>query len=168
MTTYLLLRWWGESEHVGYWLNGDYEYKLSNISINLCILPFIQKIKPKYFIAMSNYSKFFLSFIFLFSYVLVGYAQSDFSQTSLDNFNSTTTTETILTQVENGLGLGLTVTGDDDDDCEGFTFCGDGTMWDPETSTCIVSSCLGDLNEDGHIQLNDLLDLLSIYGTFCD
>ncbi|PCJ80149.1 MAG: hypothetical protein COA49_09190 [Bacteroidetes bacterium] len=63
--------------------------------------------------------------------------------------------------------------GDDDDqsDCpEGFSFCGVGTVWDPisSTCTCAPTSCLGDLNQDGFIQLADLLDLLSLYGTYCN
>lgn len=59
---------------------------------------------------------------------------------------------------------------DDDDVCpEGDSYCGFGTTWDTETATCVcVTSCYGDLNLDGFIQLNDLLDLLSVYGTFCD
>ena len=59
---------------------------------------------------------------------------------------------------------------DDDDECpEGDSYCGVGTIWDTETATCVcVTSCYGDLNLDGFIQLNDLLDLLSVYGTLCD
>lgn len=36
-----------------------------------------------------------------------------------------------------------------------------------DNGTCIAS-CYADLNGDGHIQLNDLLDLLQYYDTFCD
>ena len=43
------------------------------------------------------------------------------------------------------------------------TFCGEGTAWDPETQTCIVANP-ADINFDGCVQLNDLLDLLSAYG----
>jgi hypothetical protein len=59
---------------------------------------------------------------------------------------------------------------DDDDECpEGDSYCGVGTIWDTETATCVcVTSCYADLNLDGFIQLNDLLDLLSVYGTLCD
>ena len=42
-------------------------------------------------------------------------------------------------------------------------FCGEGTVWDPETQTCIVANP-ADINLDGCVQLNDLLDLLSAYG----
>ena len=42
-------------------------------------------------------------------------------------------------------------------------FCGEGTAWDPETQTCIVANP-ADINLDGCVQLNDLLDLLSAYG----
>ena len=41
--------------------------------------------------------------------------------------------------------------------------CGVGTMWDAETQTCIVANP-ADINFDGCVQLNDLLDLLSAYG----
>ena len=40
---------------------------------------------------------------------------------------------------------------------------GEGTAWDPETQTCIVANP-ADINFDGCVQLNDLLDLLSAYG----
>jgi hypothetical protein len=36
-----------------------------------------------------------------------------------------------------------------------------------DNGTCI-SSCYGDLNGDGHIQLSDLLDLLQGFGLYCD
>ena len=42
-------------------------------------------------------------------------------------------------------------------------FCGEGTAWDPVTQTCIVANP-ADINLDGCVQLNDLLDLLSAYG----
>lgn len=42
-------------------------------------------------------------------------------------------------------------------------FCGEGTVWDPETQSCIVANP-ADINLDGCVQLNDLLDLLSAYG----
>ena len=43
------------------------------------------------------------------------------------------------------------------------SFCGIGTIWDAETQTCIGDGS-GDINLDGCVQLNDLLDLLSAYG----
>ena len=43
------------------------------------------------------------------------------------------------------------------------SFCGLGTIWDPNSQTCIGDGS-GDINFDGCVQLNDLLDLLSAYG----
>jgi hypothetical protein len=43
--------------------------------------------------------------------------------------------------------------------------------YDPQATmdngTC-VTSCPGDLNGDGNVQLNDLLNLLQVYGLYCD
>ena len=47
--------------------------------------------------------------------------------------------------------------------CALATACGEGTVWDTATSTCI-SANTADINNDGCVQLNDLLDLLSAYG----
>ena len=41
--------------------------------------------------------------------------------------------------------------------------CGPGTSWDAELQMCIGDGS-GDINNDGCVQLNDLLDLLSAYG----
>ena len=41
--------------------------------------------------------------------------------------------------------------------------CGPGTIWDAELQMCIGDGS-GDINLDGCVQLNDLLDLLSAYG----
>ena len=41
--------------------------------------------------------------------------------------------------------------------------CGLGTIWDEQTQACIVAYP-ADINFDGCVQLNDLLDLLSSYG----
>jgi uncharacterized protein (TIGR02145 family) len=41
--------------------------------------------------------------------------------------------------------------------------CGDGTVWNAATSTCI-SANTADINNDGCVQLDDLLDLLISYG----
>ncbi|MAB74176.1 MAG: hypothetical protein CMC99_04395 [Flavobacteriales bacterium] len=54
-----------------------------------------------------------------------------------------------LTELENPMG--------------GPETCGLGTVWDEETQTCIVAYP-ADINFDGCVQLNDLLDLLSAYG----
>ena len=43
------------------------------------------------------------------------------------------------------------------------TACGEGTIWDEDSHTCIVANP-ADINLDGCVQLNDLLDLLSAYG----
>ena len=43
------------------------------------------------------------------------------------------------------------------------SFCGVGTVWDAESQSCIGDQS-GDINLDGCVQLNDLLDLLSAYG----
>ena len=49
-------------------------------------------------------------------------------------------------------------------ECEvAVTFCGPGTIWDAEMQVCIGDGS-GDINLDGCVQLNDLLDLLSAYG----
>lgn len=47
--------------------------------------------------------------------------------------------------------------------CPGPGCCNDGTHWDEISQTCIVSEP-ADINFDGCVQLNDLLDLLSAYG----
>ena len=43
------------------------------------------------------------------------------------------------------------------------TACGEGTVWDSASQTCIVANP-SDSNFDGCVQLNDLLDLLGAYG----
>lgn len=47
--------------------------------------------------------------------------------------------------------------------CPGPGCCNNGTHWDENSQTCIVSEP-ADINFDGCVQLNDLLDLLSSYG----
>lgn len=47
---------------------------------------------------------------------------------------------------------------------EGEATCGPGTMWDSTTQLCIVANP-ADTDFDGCVQLNDLLDLLSAYGS---
>jgi len=47
-------------------------------------------------------------------------------------------------------------------------YCGDGTIWVPEWSQCIaVPTCFADLDGDGNRGTEDLLMLLSVYGTGC-
>lgn len=50
-------------------------------------------------------------------------------------------------------------------DCDAASVvCGPGTVWDPQAQMCIVANP-SDSNFDGCVQLGDLLDLLSAYGT---
>ena len=52
----------------------------------------------------------------------------------------------------------------DDGSCHfNCQFCHDGTVWDEDLFKCIVANP-ADINFDGCVQLNDLLDLLSAYG----
>jgi hypothetical protein len=52
---------------------------------------------------------------------------------------------------------------------DGSQFCGAGTVWDPVSQTCVVvQSCQGDFNNDGLVQLEDLLQFLLVYGTVCE
>jgi hypothetical protein len=55
----------------------------------------------------------------------------------------------------------------DDGSCHfNCLFCQDGTVWDEEVQGCI-SANTADINNDGCVQLSDLLDLLGAYGS-CD
>lgn len=54
----------------------------------------------------------------------------------------------------------------DDGSCD-FCFCGPGTEYDIELGQCMIVNGSPDINGDGCTNLNDLLDLLSGYGT-CD
>ena len=47
--------------------------------------------------------------------------------------------------------------------------CGEGTIWDPASGTCVAlaDDCPYDLNGDGLVQLQDLMDFLLYYGTVC-
>lgn len=47
--------------------------------------------------------------------------------------------------------------------------CGEGTYWDDLAQACLaIDTCPEDLDGDGVIGVNDLLDLLSSFGTECD
>lgn len=49
-------------------------------------------------------------------------------------------------------------------------YCGEGTWWNAVTSTCEpieCGACPGDLNGDGEINLEDILDILNLYETLC-
>ena len=52
----------------------------------------------------------------------------------------------------------------DDGSCD-FCFCGPGTEYDIELGQCMIVNGSSDINGDGCTNLNDLLDLLSGYGT---
>ena len=56
------------------------------------------------------------------------------------------------------------------DDCEdGGAACGEGTIWDANIQACVVSEfCQEDLDGDGVIGINDLMELLSSFGTMCE
>ena len=73
----------------------------------------------------------------------------------------------------------------DDGSCyiEATGFCGDGTVWDEASQTCvqeitaylnddpddlaILNPCYFDSDEDGLVNLTDLLNLLTVYGLAC-
>ncbi|MDA8605783.1 hypothetical protein N9L13_01985 [Flavobacteriales bacterium] len=49
------------------------------------------------------------------------------------------------------------------------TSCGPGTYWDELESLCLpIETCQEDLDGDGVIGINDLMELLSSFGTMCD
>jgi hypothetical protein len=59
----------------------------------------------------------------------------------------------------------------DDGSCDFSCFfnteiCGDGAVWNQESAQCEVS-CVGDLNDDGTISVEDLLVLLAAFATEC-
>ena len=64
----------------------------------------------------------------------------------------------------------------DSDDCNGQDFCGQGTVWDEVTETCISSvvcppcdnDCPGDYDGDGSVTATDLLDFLILFGNQCE
>ena len=53
------------------------------------------------------------------------------------------------------------------EDCEtGGAACGEGTIWDSSLQSCVgFDECPSDLNDDGIVGINDLLSLLSDFGT---
>ena len=55
------------------------------------------------------------------------------------------------------------------EDCEtGAAACGEGTEWDVTVQACVVPEfCQEDLDGDGVIGVNDLMQLLSVFGTDC-
>lgn len=58
-------------------------------------------------------------------------------------------------------------------DCTAGDCCGEGTIWDSESGTCVVdgmppSDCAEDLNGDGTVAVADILQLLGAFGMECD
>ena len=52
--------------------------------------------------------------------------------------------------------------------CPGPGCCGEGMFWDYELEQCqIFETCQEDLDGDGVIGINDLMELLSSFGTMC-
>lgn len=51
----------------------------------------------------------------------------------------------------------------DNQDCG---YCGIGTQWDNDSQSCVIS-CEGDFNSDQDVNIVDLLDLMSLYGSEC-
>ena len=53
--------------------------------------------------------------------------------------------------------------------CEDGGCCGEGTVWDPITETCIAEDhCNGDMTNDGYISISDILMMLGFFGHDCD
>ena len=53
--------------------------------------------------------------------------------------------------------------------CEDGGCCGEGTVWDPSTQTCIADDgCDGDMTDDGYISIGDILIMLGVFGNDCD
>jgi uncharacterized protein (TIGR02145 family) len=54
-------------------------------------------------------------------------------------------------------------------DCElGGAYCGDGTYWDASIQLCVgFNECPSDVDGDGIIGVNDLMQVLSMFGTDC-
>ena len=59
------------------------------------------------------------------------------------------------------------------DDCTGDECCGEGTVWNAESGTCVVdgslaSDCPEDLDQDGSVGVSDILQMLGTFGLVCD
>ena len=52
--------------------------------------------------------------------------------------------------------------------CEDGGCCGEGTVWDPISQTCIAEDCHGDMNDDGFISIGDILMMLGFFGHDCE
>ena len=58
-------------------------------------------------------------------------------------------------------------------DCSAGDCCGEGTLWDPLSGTCVSdgtssSTCVEDLNGDGTVAVADILQLLGAFGQMCE
>ncbi len=60
--------------------------------------------------------------------------------------------------------------GEDDGSCiYGEDLCGEGTVWDAQSQTCVsTATCPGDINEDNIVNSSDLLQFLGVFGTPCE
>ncbi len=55
----------------------------------------------------------------------------------------------------------------DDGSCDLSHLCLQGTVYDLELMGCIPTACPGDLNDDGAINVSDLLEFLIVYDSLC-
>jgi hypothetical protein len=56
----------------------------------------------------------------------------------------------------------------DDGSCDLSHLCLEGTVYDLELMGCVPAACPGDMNYDGEIDVNDLLDFLVVYDSVCE
>lgn len=67
---------------------------------------------------------------------------------------------------------GINYVGDDGSCVQGSQFCGPGTVWDPELLQCVgtvtENPCPADLDMDGVVGTSDLLEILGMFGTYCE
>ena len=56
----------------------------------------------------------------------------------------------------------------DDGSCDLSYMCLEGTVYDSELQRCVPTSCPGDMDYDGEIDVNDLLSFLVVYDSSCD
>jgi hypothetical protein len=59
---------------------------------------------------------------------------------------------------------------EDDGSCTFENLCGPGTVWSLDDAFCVPvpSACQEDLTGDGIVGIEDILTMLSAYGTFCE
>jgi hypothetical protein len=56
----------------------------------------------------------------------------------------------------------------DDGSCDLSYMCLEGTVYDPALMGCVPAGCPGDMNLDGQINVNDLLEFLLVYDSLCE